>query len=260
MVSEVDCSTCALSGVPMLPPTITFRPAASSIRPMSVVVVDLPFVPVIAMTRPVSLRHANSSSPIVSTPFARAVSNTGCSEGTPGLVTMRSADASVAASWPPSSSATPRALNRPAAAKASLVSGSTTCAPRRAASSAAAMPLRAAPTTTTRRPRTENSSTPSPQLQRCQAEQRKEDGHDHESGDHLRLAPADQLEVVVNRRHLEDALPRQFEGGHLDDHGERLDDEHASDDRQQQLLLDQDGDGAEGPAKGERTDVAHEDV
>ena len=44
-------------------------------------------------------------------------------------------------------------------------------------SSAAAMPLRAAPTTTTRRPRTENPvrSTPSPQLQRRQAEQRKDD-------------------------------------------------------------------------------------
>ena len=44
--------TCALSGAPMLPPTVTLNPAASSIRPVSAVVVDLPFVPVIAITRP----------------------------------------------------------------------------------------------------------------------------------------------------------------------------------------------------------------
>ena len=31
---------------------------------------------------------------------------------------------------------------------------------------------------------------------------------DQEARDHLRLAPADQLEVVVERRHLEDALAR----------------------------------------------------
>ena len=45
-------STWALSGTPMLPPTSTRLPAASSIRPTSVVVVDLPLVPVIATTRP----------------------------------------------------------------------------------------------------------------------------------------------------------------------------------------------------------------
>ena len=36
--------------------------------------------------------------------------------------------------------------------------------------------------------------------------------------------------------------------------------EHAADDRQQQLLLDQDRDGAERAAERERPDVAHEDV
>ena len=61
-------STCALSGTPMLPPTSTCRPAALSIRPISVVVVDFPFVPVMAMTRPCSQRDASSSSPMISTP------------------------------------------------------------------------------------------------------------------------------------------------------------------------------------------------
>ena len=53
---------------PMLPPTSTRCPPASSIRPVSVVVVDLPFVPVIATTRPRSQRDASSSSPITGTP------------------------------------------------------------------------------------------------------------------------------------------------------------------------------------------------
>src|SRR6266550_6814343 len=262
MVSAVDCSTCALSGVPMLPPTSTFCPAASSIRPISVVVVDFPFVPVTAITRPVIQRDANSSSPIVSTPFARAASNTGCSVGTPGLVTIRSAEASVSALWPPSSSSMPCALRRSAASKVSRVSVSITRAPFFAASSAAAMPLRAAPTTTTRRPCTEKpvAATPSPQFQRRQAEQRKDDGQDHEPRNHLRLAPSDQLEMVMDGRHLEDALAGELEGGDLDDHRQRFDDEDAADDRQEQLLLDQDRDRAECAAERQRSHIAHEDV
>ena len=47
----------------------------------------------------------------------------------------------------------------------------------------------------------------SSQFQRRQAEQREDDRDDQEAGDHLRLAPANQLEVVVERRHLEDARP-----------------------------------------------------
>ena len=70
-------ATCALSGAPMLPPTVTLKPAASSIRPVSAVVVDLPFVPVIAMTRPCSQRDASSTSPITGTPRARAAATAG---------------------------------------------------------------------------------------------------------------------------------------------------------------------------------------
>ena len=57
IVSSVDSSTCALSAWPMLPPTSTRWPPASSIRPVSVVVVDLPLVPVIATMRPRSQRE-----------------------------------------------------------------------------------------------------------------------------------------------------------------------------------------------------------
>src|SRR5688500_4566647 len=104
--------------------------------------------------------------------------------------------------------------------KVARVSVSVTTAPRLASSLAAATPLRAAPTTTTRRFRTEKSlsPTPSPQFQRRQAEERENHRQDQKSGDHFRLAPSDQLEVVVDRRHLEDALTRQLEGGDLDNH------------------------------------------
>ena len=67
------------------------NPAASRIRPVSSVVVDLPFVPVIAITRPRSQRDASSTSPITGTPRARAAATTGSSGGTPGLRTTRSA-------------------------------------------------------------------------------------------------------------------------------------------------------------------------
>ena len=62
------------------------------------------------------------------------------------------------------------------------------------------------------------------------------------------------------RRHLEDALAGQLEGGDLDDHRERLEHEDAADDDEQQLLLDQDRDRAERAAERERPDVAHEDL
>jgi hypothetical protein len=46
-------------------------------RPASVVVVDLPLVPVIATIRPASQRDASSSSPMTSVPRLRAASMTG---------------------------------------------------------------------------------------------------------------------------------------------------------------------------------------
>src|SRR5436190_20206040 len=99
----------------------------------------------------------------------------------------------------------------------------------------------------------------SAQLQRREAEQREDDRHDDEPRDDLRLAPANQLEVMMERRHAEQALPtRRLEIPDLQDHRKRLEHEHAADNRQQQLLLDQNGHRAEGGAKRQRSDVAHE--
>src|SRR5207253_1060425 len=117
--------------------------------------------------------------------------------------------------------------------------------PRRASSAAAAMPLRAAPTTVTRLPLALNSIAPlprslprsSPQLQGRQAEQRTDDGGDDEPGDHLWLAPAEELEVMMKRRHPEQSLTAgRLEITDLQDDREDLDREHSADDHQQDLL------------------------
>ena len=127
---------------PMLPPTVTWNPAACSIRPVSAVVVDLPLVPVIAITRPCSHRDASSISPTIGMPRARAACTAGCSGGTPGLSTTRSADVNV-------SRRVPAELQRDAERAQRLGLGhlgprrrtASRRAPRRASSAAAAMPL-----------------------------------------------------------------------------------------------------------------------
>src|SRR5215467_6120842 len=202
----------------MLPPTVTLNPAASRIRPVSAVVVDFPFVPVMATTRPRSQREANSSSPMTGTPRRRAAAIAGCSGGTPGLVTTRSASTNVSVRWPPSSSSTPNGASASTPATCGCTSDNVTRAPRRASSSDAATPLRAAPATVTRLPRTSNPPSTvhrSPQLQRRQAEQREDDADNHETRNHLRFAPANLFEMVVERRHLEHALAGHLERAHL---------------------------------------------
>ena len=100
----------------MFPPTSTRQPPSSSIRPTSVVVVDFPFVPVMATIRPRSQREASSSSPTIGTPASRAASIAGCRDGTPGLSTMRSASRSVLSRCSPSSSVTPALRSRASSA------------------------------------------------------------------------------------------------------------------------------------------------
>ncbi len=90
IVSGVDAATWPDSGVPRLPPTGAGTPAASRMRPVSAVVVDFPFVPVMATTRPRSQRDASSTSPMTGTPAARAADTEGWLAGTPGLSTTRS--------------------------------------------------------------------------------------------------------------------------------------------------------------------------
>ena len=90
----------------MFPPTTAVRPPAVNMRPVSVVVVDFPFVPVIATMRPVSQRDASSISPMMGTPASRAAAICGWSSGMPGLTTSKSADVNVSSRCAPNSRAT----------------------------------------------------------------------------------------------------------------------------------------------------------
>src|SRR5450631_2528836 len=58
----------------------------------------------------------------------------------------------------------------------------------------------------------------SPQLQRGEAGQRQHHRDDPEPDHDLRLGPAQLLEMVVDRRHPEDALAGELERHHLHDH------------------------------------------
>ncbi len=68
----------------------------------------------------------------------------------------------------------------------------------------------------------------------AEGERGAEPGEDPEADDHRGLRPARQLEVVVDRRHAEDAPAEEPEADHLQDHRHRLEHEQAADDRQQQ--------------------------
>ena len=194
------------------------------------------------------------------TPARRAASIAGRCGGTPGLSTTRSAPVSVDAWCPPSSSATPAARRRSSSVDLLADVG------QRDAGAAAHQQLRGGHTAAGRADDDDPLATNGErrvahlQLQRRQAEEREDDREDQEPRDHLRLAPADQLEVVMNRRHAEDALAGDLERGDLDDDRHRLHHEHAADDREQRLLLDEERDGAERAAEPERSDVAHEDL
>ena len=62
-----------------------------------------------------------------------------------------------------------------------------------------------------------------------QTDQRQDHCDDPKANDDGGLAPAELFEMVVDRRHLEDALARQLEGRDLDDHRHRLEHEEAAD-------------------------------
>src|SRR5256885_5038765 len=64
--------------------------------------------------------------------------------------------------------------------------------------------------------------------------------------------------MMMDRRHAKDSFTAQFEGADLQDDAERFDDEDATDEKQQNFLLDNDRDNSDRAAEGERTDVAHE--
>src|SRR5882724_12149928 len=102
-------------------------------------------------------------------------------------------------------------------------------------------------------------ATSSSQFQRRKPGQRQHDRDDPEPDHDLRFGPAELLEMMMDRRHLENALSGQLEGGDLHDHRHRLQHEQSADHRKHDLVLDRDRDRAEHAAKRERAGIAHED-
>src|SRR6266849_6508302 len=246
-------STAATSGVPRLPPVKVRRPARSSARPTRLVVVLLPLVPVMATSGHGSSPKASSISLSTAMPRRTAAASTGASRGTPGLGTTRSIPASRSGPSSPRRSSTPAGIPLTPRAAAGRASAARTRTPRAASAAATACPVRRKPSTRTWRGRFILA-----QLQGREREQRTDHRHDPEAHDDLRLGPAEELEVMVDGRHAEDALAPEPVGDHLSDHRERLDHEHAPHQEEHQLLAGDERDHAERRAERERADVAHE--
>src|SRR5690606_100426 len=230
----------------------------------SAVVVDLPLVPVMATKgeRGACARRSrqnSSMSPMTSMPHSRARRTLQCGSGwvsgTPG--------ASTSASKREKSASTRSAVAMPALTASSIAavrsSVATTSAPPAMSALALASPDAPRPTTATRLPRIVSTAiTRSPQLQGREPDQGKDNADDPEADHDLRLGPAEMLEVMVDRRHLEDALAGEFERGDLNDHRDGLEYEQAADDGEHDLMLGGHRDRAEHAAHGERAGIAHE--
>src|SRR5215475_9062991 len=218
-VFSLDSATNEIAGVPMLPPTATGRPPAARISPASVVVVVLPFDPVMATIGPERFWAASSISPITDSPRERACTSGAASTGTPGLTTIRSCPRNVRSPWPPVSTAMPWSRSRGISSRSwsgDFVSETVTRAPRAFRNSADATPDLPSPTTSTRLSLTSTeiqflpqshrdtektawallraSLSPwwiafLPQLQGREREQSKDQRCDPEAHDHLRLRP-----------------------------------------------------------------------
>src|SRR3984893_17561113 len=258
--------------VPMLPPTWASQPAQRRGGATRSVVVDLPLFPVMATkgASEVSRRRSrqnSSTSPITSTPAARArrtdQCGVGCVSGTPGASTSASArDQSVSCR---------SAVGTPALVALATTSASSshpiTSAPPARTALALASPEPPSPNTATLVPAKVvtritglvASTRSSPQLEGGKPGKRQHHGDDPEPDHDLRLRPAELLEVMMDGRHAEHALTRELVREHLYDHRDGFQDEEPADDRKHDLVLGGDRDGADHAAERERAGIAHED-
>src|SRR5258707_8348641 len=192
-------------------------------------------------------------------PAARAAAATGCGLGRglgmPGL--MMSAVARAQSMDAGSTTGTP--ILAAVAREAVVSSQATQSIPAARRARTVARPERASPSTTNDEPlSTARSIIRSPQFQGGETGHRQDGGDDPEAKDDGGLGPALLLEMMVQRRHAEDAPAGPFVGQDLDDHRYGLEHEQTADDGQHDLVLGDDGDRAQGAADGERAGVAHE--
>ena len=75
------------------------------------------------------------------------------------------------------------------------------------------------------------------QLERREAGEREHEADDPEADHDGRLGPAEMLEMVVDRRHQENALAGALVDRDLDHDRQRLDHEQAADDGQHELVV-----------------------
>src|SRR6478735_1600158 len=169
-------------------------------------------------------RQNSSMSPITSQPASRAFSTlqcgTGWVSGTPG--------ASTSAAKFAQETLRKSAVMKPACAAlatfSALSSAAITSAPPAFSAWQEASPEPPRPNTATVLPANEVTgimAQPSPQLQRGEAGERQHHRDDPEPDHDLRLGPAELLEMVMDRRHPEDALSRHLERHNLHDDGDR---------------------------------------
>src|SRR5690348_4645812 len=120
----------------------------------------------------------------------------------------------------------------PAARLVAASAHAITRAPPRFSASAGSRPARARPSPALRSLRKEVMSiiARSPELQRGETGDRQDRGDDPEADDDGGLLPALLFEVMVERRHAEDALAGEPEARHLDDDRDRFQHEEAADD------------------------------
>src|SRR3954468_5345582 len=181
-------------------------------------------------------------------PIRRAFCNCGTSFGTPGLTTISSWSRNVRSPCLPVSTTMPLSSSpgiSPRNCSSAFASETVTLAPRACKNIDDATPDFPSPTTRTRFPLTSINSPCAhcatvhaasdimckeckqnscwiqqhrqtlAQLQRRQCKQREDQRSDPEPHDDLRLRPAQQLEMMVQRRHLENALLPRLIRGHL---------------------------------------------
>src|SRR5690606_38643879 len=202
----------------------------------------------------------SSTSPMISTPAPRASSTVQCGfgwvSGTPGDSTKEAKPDQSSVRRSPVAMPSPAAL----ATLSGLSSQATTSAPPSTSARAVAVPEPPSPKRATRFPSKERPGImKSPQLQTGETDEGQDHGDDPEADHDLAFGPAELLEMMMDRRHQEDAAAGHLEEADLDDDRQRLHDEEAADDGEHDLMLGGHRDGADQPAHGERAGVAHED-
>src|SRR4029077_5855148 len=177
-------------------------------------------------------RQNSSMSPITSQPAWRAISTdqcgAGCVSGAPGV--------RISAEKFDHDTVRRSAVVNPACAALAtfsvLSSPATTSAPPAFRAWQLARPEPPRPNTATVLPAKEVTGIMarcSPQLQRGEAGERQHHRDDPEPDHDLRLGPAQLLEMMMDRRHLEDALARELEGRDLHDYRNRFQHEQSAD-------------------------------